>query len=87
MVFSQSAVSDWRLTENGPKDCDWCRLRTNRDGGVGKEMCGALEALLMAKAGRTGALEKLDGPGAGVLVDLIRNPSKVVQDLNEVPQN
>jgi uncharacterized protein (TIGR03083 family) len=51
--------------------------------GRGKETRGTLEAILMATAGRTQALEELDGPGAGILADRIRNPSKVLQDLND----
>lgn len=44
---------------------------------------GDLEPLLMATAGRTVALEELDGPGVGVLGDRIRNPSPVLRDLND----
>jgi hypothetical protein len=42
-----------------------------------------LETLLMATAGRTEALDELDGPGAAILADRIQNPSKVLQDLND----
>ena len=49
----------------------------------GKETRGTLETLLMATAGRTEALDELDGPGAAILADRIQNPSKVLQDLND----
>jgi uncharacterized protein (TIGR03083 family) len=49
--------------------------------GTGKEVRGTLEALLMATAGRAGALDELDGPGAAVLAHRILHPSKVLQDL------
>jgi hypothetical protein len=51
--------------------------------GHGREIRGTLEALLMASAGRSPALDELDGPGAGILADRIRNPSTVLQDLND----
>ena len=37
----------------------------------------------MATAGRTPALDELDGPGAAILADRMRNPSKVLSDLND----
>lgn len=74
LAFARERAKGLRMvsTENGWR---W---------GSGKEIRGALEALLMATAGRTEALEELDGPGAGILADRIRNPSKVVRDLNDL---
>jgi hypothetical protein len=51
--------------------------------GSGKEASGTLEALLMATAGRTEALDELDGAGAAIFADRIQNPSKVPQDPND----
>jgi hypothetical protein len=61
LAFARERAKGLRLvsTEN---DWRW---------GSGKEICGALEALLMVTAGRTEALEKLDGPRAGVVADRI----------------
>jgi uncharacterized protein (TIGR03083 family) len=49
--------------------------------GTGKEVRGSLEALLMATAGRSVALDELGGPGVTVLADRVRNPPKVLRDL------
>jgi hypothetical protein len=44
-----------------------------------------VEALLIATAGRTEALEEFDGPGTAALEERIGNPWKIVQDLNDYP--
>jgi hypothetical protein len=49
--------------------------------GTGKEVRGSLEALLMATAGRSVAVDELGGPGVTVLADRVRNPPKVLRDL------
>jgi uncharacterized protein (TIGR03083 family) len=49
--------------------------------GSGNEVCGSLEALLMATAGRAVALQELDGPGVEILAGRIQNPPRVLRDL------
>jgi uncharacterized protein (TIGR03083 family) len=71
LAFGRERVGRLRLVAT---DGDW-------SWGNGREVRGSAEALLMATAGRESPLEELDGPGVGILVDHIHNPSPTLKDL------
>ncbi len=70
-AFARERVGRLRLVTT---DGDW-------SWGRGKEVRGSAEALLMATAGRESAVDELDGPGVGVLVDHMHNPTQTLKDL------
>jgi uncharacterized protein (TIGR03083 family) len=71
LAFGRERVGRLRLVAT---DGDW-------SWGSGREVRGSAEALLMATAGRESAIEELDGPGVGVLVDHMRNPTQTLKEL------